>query len=784
MGSLFNILAQYRANTFYDVPRQVFGWIDGGIYWFISAVYGLIEDLAKVQVFEQSTLNNFYNKVYLLLAIFMLFKISFSIVSYVLDPTKTSDKNAGLGKIITNVMVMFVMLLSAPVAFKYLTKLQNAILDDNVLLNFVFGETGTTAAGDGIILGDEQNCKNWASLTDDLTFNGLATSSVKNNGDYLAITIYRSFFSVASTDITSGKGFNTHGSGLVEKNGANTAINFMCNWSNDGANVYDMVSFINAYYDEGGGESHSGYYVIEYRWGVATAIGVYCLLMLINIAFEIAVRAIKLGFYQLLAPIPIISYIDPKSGKNGMFGKYMKMLGKTWASLFIRLFSLYFVVFVIKEFNMHFIDNLGEVNSSKFFINLFVVIGALMFAKQLPQLLEELFPGMKMGKMQLNPFKNIAENAVGGKALLGGAAALGAAGLGMATNMGSRMFNGNTWKNRNGKTTFGSVMNGIGKTLSSGIAGAGSSAFRAGRMTAKDGKIGKGMWTGYQESNKARFDRDDNLRKAGVVTAGDKFKYFMGSLGADAARLTGNLTKGQKDQITLQEKKATLEKSKYDLEQRKNAALEPVKSYSSYMDQIKNEVDNDSAVKKAKENDELAKAGMIKGAHGKGAAAEYKAKIEIAEREAYSKFMSTEYGQKLKSAAISTTDSMNLSAEEKTAYSNFDNYSSFKKNRGDSKTLASSRALDFAKDEQNIKAQEAEIHEFENKPDYKISQAANSDRRSTGTLKPGQQVNPNVGNITDNPYYDPGYYGNNRGPGRPPRGGNGGEPGPGRPPRD
>ena len=358
----------------------------------------------------------------------------------------------------------------------------------------------------------------------------------------------------------------------------------------------------------------------------------------------------------------------------------------------------------------------------------------------------------------------------------------------MATNVGSRLADENTWKmrNKNGKLTFGSVMKGLGgglaRSVTSGIAGAGSSAFRAGRMTLKDGKIGKGMWTGYQESNKARFDRDDNLRKAGVVTAEDKLRYFMGSLGADAARLTGNLTKGQRDQISLQEMKSTLEQSKYNLEQRKNAALEPVKSYSSYMDQIKDEVDNDSAVKKAKENYELAKQGMIKGAHGKGAVAEYKSKIEAAEREAYSKVMSTEYGQKLKSAAISATNSMNLSAEEKTAYSNFDDYSSFKKNRGDSKTLASSRALDFVNDEQNIKAQEAAIHEFENSSDYKMGQAVNNDRRSTGTLKAGQQVNPNIGNITDNPYYDPGYYGNNGGPGRPPRGGNGGGPrGGGRP---
>lgn len=781
--NLFNILLTYRKTWLGDIPRSLFSSIDSAVYQMISSVYGLIEDLAHVQIFKEGVIQNFYNKTYALLAIFMVFKLTFSIVSYVLDPAKVTDKSTGFGKIITNVMIMFVMILSAPVVFKNLYKLQEMILDEGVIYNFLFQQGDQEINADGekkLIIGDPEACKNWRENPDyygsrsELINSEVGSWYVANNGDYISLMLYRNFFNLGTLNDGQNLGYRTG-------DDADNSYQYLCNGKDITVHGYsDITDLIDMINDTVNRSGKNDYYVIDYKYVVGTAVGVFVLLELISIAFDVAVRAIKLGFLQLIAPIPIMSYIDPKSGKNGLFSNWIKEVGKTWISLFTRLFAVFFAVFIISSIDYAMVESINTDNytmqSKSFFIIMFVIIGALMFAKQLPQLLEQLIPGMKMGKMQLNPFKKIADEALGGKALLGGAAALGAAGLGMATNMGSRIFNGNTWKNRNGKTTFGSVMNGIGKTLSSGIAGAGSSAFRAGRMTAKDGKIGKGMWTGYQESNKARFDRDDNLRKAGVATAGDKFKYFMGSLGADAARLTGNLTKGQRDQISLQEKKATLEKSKYNLEQRKNAALEPVKSYSSYMDQIKNEVDNDSAVKKAKENYELAKAGMIKGAHGKGAVAEYKSKIEAAEREAYSKVMSTEYGQKLKSAAISATNSMNLSDEEKTAYSNFDNYSSFKKNRGDSKTLASSRALDFVNDEQDIKAQEAAIHKFENSDDYKMSQVTNSDRRSTGTLKPGQQVNPNYGNIMDNPYYDPGYYGNNGGPGRPPRGGNGGGP--------
>lgn len=440
MTNLFNTLMQYRATFWIDIPRQIFVWIDSAIYWLISSVYGLIEDLARIQIFRESTLNNFYNKIYLLLSIFMLFKVSFSIVSYILDPAKTVDKNSGFGKIITNVVIMFVMILSAPIAFKYLTKLQNAILDDDIILNFVFGDVGSTNVNNEIQLADSERCQEWSKIHDGMRKYNPASpgmSIANNNGDYLAVTIYRVFFTLADTKVETGKGLDDHKNGgkTLDVKKGKYVFDFMCNDNNTHISVSDMASFVNAYVDEINEAGSNGYYLIEYKFFVATAVGVFALLMLINIAFETSVRAIKLGFYQLIAPIPIISYIDPNSSKNGVFSKYIKALGKTWISLFIRLFSLYFAIFVIKEFNTNFVQDLGELHSSKFFITLFVIIGALMFAKQLPQLIEELFPGMKMGKMQLNPFKNIAENAVGGKLVTGaavGAAAMGARGLSQA----------------------------------------------------------------------------------------------------------------------------------------------------------------------------------------------------------------------------------------------------------------------------------------------------------------------------------------------------------------
>lgn len=639
MGSLFNILLQYRGMSLIDIPRQIFGWIDAAVYGLIAEVYGLIEDLARIQIFDTGVLQGFYEKVYLLITIVMLFKLSFSIVSYILDPTKATDKNQGMGKIFTNVIVMFAMLLSAPVAFKYLTKLQNAILDDNVIQNFLFQKGSATeyVVSNGVILGNSKNCQSWADTDPDFNYTGPVISKTTDNGNYLAVNIYKTFYNVA--DFSEGSVNN------IRLSNSSNVFQYMCSESFDNVNVSTMVSYINVY-----NKSGNNHYVIEYKWLVTTAIGAFVLLLLISIAFDIAVRAVKLGFYQLIAPVAIVSYIDPNSGKNGIFNKYMKALGKTWVSLFIRIFSVTFAVYIIKQIDFGMYDRLVATgykpNSSEFFINLFVIIGALMFAKQFPQLLEELFPGMKMGKMQLNPFKNIAENAVGGKALLGGAAALAGAGLSGVTNAAHRSVQ--TARNVRNADGFGNkaraLFSGVGRTVGSTLAGATRGGINAFGRTSKDGKLFKGAWGGYQTAMFSKKLRDDEIRKAGLEDAGFAERAIFGaeSVASDMARYVGVLNRGQREEIEaaaqdldIKNRQNALDEEKYDIanrkqndlnnanidgrqrqldlekfntSQEKNRILQPFKDYSNYASKIKARIDNHSTVKAAEKEVERAKA--------------------------------------------------------------------------------------------------------------------------------------------------------------------------------
>ena len=55
-----------------------------------------------------------------------------------------------------------------------------------------------------------------------------------------------------------------------------------------------------------------GNYVINYLPFISTAAGIYVVFLLITFCVDVAVRVIKLCFLQMVAPIAIVSYIDPK----------------------------------------------------------------------------------------------------------------------------------------------------------------------------------------------------------------------------------------------------------------------------------------------------------------------------------------------------------------------------------------------------------------------------------------------------------------------------------------
>lgn len=452
-----------KTSEFIDLIRAFFAQIDSAVYGLISIVYNLIEDLANASILTVSNIDQFATRVYSLLGIFMLFRISFSIITYIISPDKLTDNKTGSGNIIKRIIISLILIIFVPTGFNILYDLQSAILNENIIPNFILGTNKSDTEKQFVI---SPICNN-SEITKDLKL-----PTVSNNGTYISLISFRNFYQLANL-----KEDNNASVGEDYKEGDDSKfLYFYCGYNKSDITVsYYLSSYIYNYphdkdFPEIADETvfdkitnvigtalnittllnptrwtytalswlkdlfvpTTEFYYVDYSLLITTLVGIIIVLFLVTMAMDIAVRSIKLAFLQLLSPIPIISYISPDSKSNTMLKNWGMEVFRTWASLFIRLIALFFGIYLIQQLDGIHMRTGYDQKSSSFWIQFFLLIGILIFCKQMPKLLEELIPGFKgSGSFSLRPFKKFGDEALGGKIILGTAGAVGAGAIGL-----------------------------------------------------------------------------------------------------------------------------------------------------------------------------------------------------------------------------------------------------------------------------------------------------------------------------------------------------------------
>ena len=169
------------------------------------------------------------------------------------------------------------------------------------------------------------------------------------------------------------------------------------------------------------------YDLFDYSYLISCISGAFLIYILFKFCLDIAVRSVKLGFLQLIAPIPLMMRIDPKKGKQ-KFGKWVSECVKTFCDIFVRLAAIYFAIFIISAITTDGVQNVaGSANNVQAaLVKVAIIFGALMFAQQLPLLLADIVGGSKEAMQALSKSIGKAESAVGG--------AVAGFGLGAAAN--------------------------------------------------------------------------------------------------------------------------------------------------------------------------------------------------------------------------------------------------------------------------------------------------------------------------------------------------------------
>lgn len=507
--------------------RTLMFCIDNIIYGLIPQIYRLFIYLSEINLFSDnpdSPINKLVSHIYVLLGIFMLFKVSFSLLQYIVDPNAFRDSSKGMGKLITNVLVALVLLVSVPSIFSLAMDIQSEIVQSNAIGQLILGTD--TGSGNYPVSAD-------GSISDE---------GVQQMAKDLQFMLYGAFYSVNQDVMESGRILEgCSGSsgvlGSVDMATTENCLNALQdNLPSDAAsNGVSLYSFFK-HVDENGNVvderefghldkllwwKDDGDYVINYLPIISAAAGIYVIFLLIGFCVDIAVRAIKLCFLQMIAPIAIVSYVDPKESiSNGKLNSWIKECASTYFSLFLRLATIFLVMFLISMIAStllsggEYISGLPEDNSYNIWIYLFLVIGAFMFAKQVPNIIESIFGIKFSGELHLNPFKN-----AGAAGILGGVAGFGAGAVASGIAAGKTSLD-------SGENKLTAFRRTLGGAASGGLRGGVSGAFAG----------GKGVF------NKA-FNVAGDISRNTALKANTKFPYRVGAyvrnaVGAQSLRET------------------------------------------------------------------------------------------------------------------------------------------------------------------------------------------------------------------------------------------------------
>ena len=497
-----------------DSSNQVTHWWMDPIKWFLALfdriVYGLMAilydiffNIADTTIFSSETIKNFYSRVQLIIGVVMIFKLSISVMQAVMDPDRLTNKDTGMGKIITRIVTMLAMFTAIiPLNIPYAEEgSYNAYLNENGLL---FGTLYSLQSRiiKGNVIGKLVLGNNSASTS----IKGNLSEDEASQGDKLATFILKTFvrLNLKKSAVDEGA-FDSKGNLISD--------NLMC----DGGYDDELEIYVNS--DSTPGDILDGVtewckppenihdedrYSYVYTPIISTICGIIIDIVLIGYCVDIAIRALKLAVLRLLAPIPIISYIDPKSSKDGSFATWTKSLTSTYIDVFLRLAIIFFVLFLIQDIIKNGLDipiGNGAVGA---FSTIFIIIGLFYFARMAPKFIKDAL-GMK-GSM----------TNIGLSGMLAGAGALRTGGnLGDAFRAGRDAADANVMAYNQGKQAPG-----IGDSYNVGADMMAREITGNDKMTARQMRRGEsklrslGLNNAYAESEKGKmYDLQDEASK-------------------------------------------------------------------------------------------------------------------------------------------------------------------------------------------------------------------------------------------------------------------------------
>lgn len=432
-----------------NMLNSIFLFIDSILYWFISVLYQVFMVISKANLFTETTLRSFTDRVFIILGIVMLFYIAYEILVLIISPEKVSGENQAktlVGKLIKSLIIIILL----PTIFKYMQIFQTNILTSNVIGNIIIGSSSGSSSD----------------------------KTIKTAGTSMALSIGQAFYHPIGADGKEYSYLDCVDDDISDK--APACAEFVAAYDKALDNNDPRSFFVNKELKKqlnlDGDDDKNADKGMRYHPVISTISAILAGYMIVLFCIDIGIRVAKLGFLQIIAPIPIAMNITQKEPLSQT--TWVKSLISTYLEIFMKLIIIYFSMFAI-TLVPEMADNLFQLNQSdvspliQMMAIVVIILGILQFAKNAPELIKSLFNISDFGH-GLSIKKRLEDNtfAQRGAAMLGGAGASAISGawngkgLGKLTGAVGGLFGGGYrgLRNSEGMTSWGELGDNINRT--------------------------------------------------------------------------------------------------------------------------------------------------------------------------------------------------------------------------------------------------------------------------------------------------------------------------------
>ena len=421
----------------------------------IKSFYSIFYNLANTRFLEDDTIQQLSANIYVLVSVVMLFAFSVTILSAIVNPDLLNDSKKGVAAAFKRAIIGLALMVIVPFVFDEIYVVQKNIMDNSLI--------------EKIIVGADFSC----NQNEDGECEAGANGGQVIAGNLISAVLYPVADNVQISENISDK-YEKMITTDIRYIGA---VSKHVNVTTEGDNAYHLD-----FDDED--------YAFNWDGLVAIIAGCATCYILLLFAIDMAVRVFKLAFLELTAPISIVAYMA--SGDKVLKSWGQEVL-KTFLDVFVRIAAMAFYLFLIKNLSTYMKKFEGK--DWSFVVKVLLIVGMLIFVKQIPDLINKVFGtdiklkggvGGRLGEMAVvgkqaqaawGAVKQAAKVGAGIAGLVAsGPVGWGGAAIGTGLGVGANQL----WKRKikdtkvgRGLSTFGSGASAVGKTAGSYLKGKG-----------------------------------------------------------------------------------------------------------------------------------------------------------------------------------------------------------------------------------------------------------------------------------------------------------------------